>query len=395
MTEQNGPEKMEKKHKVMVVIAIVVLVLTAAVGIFAYRNMHYDYLNTKFMEKKGFSLGFTEHVAKLDDGSEIYYIEGPNNGPNLLLLHGQQVTCYDYAKVLPKLSKEFHVYALDYYGHGKSSKDPSKYNAVAIGDDIVWFLENIIKDKTYVSGHSSGALLAAYVSAKAPAYVKAVVLEDGPFFSTLPGRAEKTISWIGFKNIHDYLHQDEIDTFMEYSLEHDYMQEFFNDKDPHAWDKMVKKPALKYLAKHPGQIPKIWFYPPELGVNAIYALNANMQDGTSDYDLRFGVTFYDFSWFDGYDMEDILQHIKSPAIVMHVAPGEMTAPGYYDKNGILLAAMDENDAQRVVDLIPHSQYRGGFNSTHDIHADLPDEYIEVLLDLKKQVESFNDSSENR
>ena len=80
---------------------------------------------------------------------------------------------------------------------------------------------------------------------------------------------------------------------------------------------------------------------------------------------------------------------------MHVAPGEMTVPGYYDKNGILLAAMDENDAQRVVDLILHSQYRGGFNSTHDIHADLPDEYIEVLLDLKKQVESFNDSSENR
>jgi pimeloyl-ACP methyl ester carboxylesterase len=380
---------MEKKHKVMLVLGIVVLVIIIAVGIFAYRNMHYDYLNTKFMEKKGFSLGFTEHVAKLDDSSEIYYIEGPNNGPNLLLLHGQQTTCYDYAKVLPKLSKEFHIYALDYYGHGKSSKDPSKYSAVAIGDDIVWFLENVIEEESYVSGHSSGALLAAYVSAKAPSHVKAVVLEDGPFFSTLPGRAEKTISWIGFKNMYDYLHQDEIETFMEYSLEHDYMQEFFNVKDPHAWDKMVKNPALEYLAKHPGQIPKMWFYPPELGVNAIYALNANIQDGTADYDLRFGVTFYDFSWFNGYDQEEILKNIKSPTIVMHVAPNDLTAPGYYDENGILLAAMDENDAKRVVDLIPNSQYSGGYISSHDIHADLPDEYIEVLLDLKKQVESQN------
>lgn len=185
---------MEKKHKVMLVLGIVVLVIIIAVGIFAYRNMHHDYLNTKFMEKKGYRLGFTEHVAKLDDGSEIYYIEGPNNGPKLLLLHGQQMTCYDYAKVLPKLSKEFHIYALDYYGHGKSSKDPAKYSAVAIGDDIVWFLENVMKEVSYISGHSSGALLAAYVSAKAPSYVKAVVLEDGPFFSTLPGRAEKTIS---------------------------------------------------------------------------------------------------------------------------------------------------------------------------------------------------------
>ena len=70
---------------------------------------------------------------------------------------------------------------------------------------------------------------------------------------------------------------------------------------------IIKEPALKYLKKHPGQIPKIWYYPPELGVNAIYALNANMQDGTGNYDLRFGVTFYDFSWFDGFDTEEILK----------------------------------------------------------------------------------------
>jgi len=48
--------------------------------------------------------------------------------------------------------------------------------------------------------------------------------------------------------------------------------------------------------------------------------------------------------------------------------------------------MDETDAQRVVDLVPNSQYIGGFQSAHDIHADLPKEYIEVLLDLKDQIE---------
>ncbi len=365
-------------------LGIIVLIIIIAVSIFAYRNLNYDYLNEKFLEKRGYKLGFTENTAKLGDGSEIYYLEGPNNGPKLLLLHGQQVNCYDYAKVLPKLSQEFHVYALDYYGHGNSSKNPAKYSAVEIGNDIVWFLKNIIKEEAYISGHSSGALLAAYVSAKAPNYIIGTVLEDGPFFSTLPGRAEKTISWLGFKNMSDYLNQNEIDTFMEYSLENDYMQEIFNAKDPQAWNKIVKNPALKYLEKHPGQIPKIWFYPPELGVNSIYAINANMQDGTSHYDLRFGVTFYDFSWFADFDQEEILKNIKSPTVVMHVAPNKVTAPGYYDENGILLAAMDEKDAQKVVDLIPNSKYIGGFKSDHDIHADLPDEYIEVLLDLKNE-----------
>ena len=159
---------MKKRNKILIVIGIVVLAVIIFVAVFAYRNLNYDYLNEKFLVKKGYKLGFTENIAKLPDGSEIYYIEGPDNGPKLLLLHGQQVNCYDYAKVLPKLSKEFHVFALDYYGHGKSSKNPDKYNAAEIGDDIVWFIENIIREKVYISGHSSGALLAAYVSAKAP-----------------------------------------------------------------------------------------------------------------------------------------------------------------------------------------------------------------------------------
>lgn len=69
--------------------------------------------------------------------------------------------------------------------------------------------------------------------------------------------------------MYDYLNQDEIDTFMEYSLEKDYMQNFFNTKDPQGWNKIVKNPALEYLDKNPGQIPKIWYYPPKMGVNAI------------------------------------------------------------------------------------------------------------------------------
>lgn len=376
----------DKKNKLIVIIGIGILTAIIAVAVFSYRNMNYDILNEKFLKKRGYQLGFTEGIVKLDDDSEIYYLEGPDNGPKLLLLHGQQVSCYDYAKVLPKLSKHFHIYALDYYGHGNSSKNPDKYYAVEIGNDIIWFIENVIEEKIYIAGHSSGALLAAYVSAKASGYVIAAVLEDGPFFSTLPGRAEKTVAWLGFKNMYEYLHQNEIGSFMEYSLEKDYMREVFNAKDPQAWDMIIKKPALNYLDKHPGEIPKIWYYPPKSGINSIYALNANMQDGTGNYDLRFGVRFYDFSWFAGFNQEEILKNIQSPTLVMHVAPNEMNAPSYYDENGILLAAMDKTNAQKVFDLLPNGKYVGGFKSAHNIHADLPNEYIGVLLDLKNQIE---------
>ena len=163
--------KMNKKIRILRAAGIVVLISVVVVSMFAYQNMNYDILNEKFLEKSGYALGFTEDIAKLDDDSRVYYIEaGQWSGTSLL--HGQQVNCYDYANVLPKLVKKFHIYALDYYGHGHSSKNPDKYNAVEIGNDIIWFLEHVIKEKVYISGHSSGALLAAYVSPSAGPYYR-------------------------------------------------------------------------------------------------------------------------------------------------------------------------------------------------------------------------------
>jgi pimeloyl-ACP methyl ester carboxylesterase len=48
------------------------------------------------------------------------YAEGPDNGPALVLLHAQLLDWYTYSAVLPELSKGFHVYAIDYPGHGKT-----------------------------------------------------------------------------------------------------------------------------------------------------------------------------------------------------------------------------------------------------------------------------------
>lgn len=112
----------------MVILIAIALVLAG----FAYRTLYFDYVNDRFMKKVGKTLGYTEKVYKMTDGSEISYLEGPDNGEALLLIHGQMVAKEDYAKVLPELSKHFHVFAVDCYGHGKSSKIPKKYNIILI-----------------------------------------------------------------------------------------------------------------------------------------------------------------------------------------------------------------------------------------------------------------------
>ena len=331
--------------KALKIILIIIAALAALVAIYAYRNMNYDYLNTNFMEKTGEKLGFTEKQAVLDDGSVLNYGEGPSNDPPLLLLHGQQATWKDYAKVLPDLSKEFHIFAVDYYGHGKSSKDISKYKANIIGQDLIWFMDNVIKEPAYVTGHSSGALLASWLGANNPENVIGLILEDGPFFSTEKGRAEKTFAYKGFEIMHDFLNQNKIENFTHYSLLYDPMKDVFNSQGEGAWDKLVKGPALNYMEKHPGKIPRLWFYPPELGVNAIFELTRNMQYGTGDYDLYFGESFYDFSWFDSFNQEETLKKIKAPTLVMQVNPSKDTAPSYYDEDGMLLSAMDREDSK--------------------------------------------------
>ncbi|NLD87439.1 MAG: alpha/beta hydrolase [Clostridiales bacterium] len=373
--------------KILGKILKVIIGLASMVVIFAYRNLKYDYINENFMEKTGEKLGFTEKQVVLDDGSVLNYGEGPANGQPLLLLHGQQTTWQDYAKVLPALSKEFHIFAVDYYGHGKSSKDAAKYKANIIGQDLVWFMEHVIKKPSYVSGHSSGALLAAWLAANNSENVIGLVLEDGPFFSTEPGRAENTFAYKGFESMHNFLNQKEIDNYTHYSLLYDPMIEIINKHGEDTWEKAIKGPALKYMENHPGEIPRLWFYPPELGVNAIFELTRNIQDGTGNYDLYFGESFYDFSWFEGFNQEETLKNIKAPSLIMQVNPSKKTAPDYCDENGILLSAMDREDARRVCSLIPNSRYITGFDSMHDIHADCPRKFTKAVLKFKEQVET--------
>ncbi len=86
----------------------------------------------------------------------LNYAEGPDNGPPLLLLHAQHMDWYSYSRVLPDLSKSFHVFAVSYHGHGKTRAPVEYMNAAHIGADLAAFIRSVIKEPAYVSGNSSG-----------------------------------------------------------------------------------------------------------------------------------------------------------------------------------------------------------------------------------------------
>ena len=69
---------------------------------------------------------FTGHDVLLD-GVKHHYVEGPKNGPAVVLVPGQSMPWESYQKVLPLLAPRFHVFALDVRGHGKSQHTPGQY----------------------------------------------------------------------------------------------------------------------------------------------------------------------------------------------------------------------------------------------------------------------------
>ena len=359
----------------MMIFLLIFIVLIIGFFAFVDGNMTYDRKSLRLIQ----AAHMIEKQFKLEDRTVINYGEGPDNGPALLLIHGQQVSWQDYANVLGTLSKKYHVFAVDCYGHCKSSKNIAKYSALANGQDVILFIKQVIKQPVLLSGHSSGGLLATWVAANEPDLVKGVLIEDAPFFSTESGRAQSTFAWLGFKDMHDFLTSGQ-KNYTRYFLDHTYLEHAFGKEN---FYKIVKKPALNYLKKHPNKIPRIWYYPPFLGVNTIYDLTANLQDGTGDYDLRFGVTFYDFSWLQDFNQEEALKKVQCPSTFLHTAPPSHLK-GYYDDKGILLSAMDDKDAKRVHELLKDNVLIDKLKSGHDIHQDLPDIFVKAIDDLAKR-----------
>lgn len=94
-----------------------------------------------------------------------------------------------------------------------------------------------------------------------------------------------------------------------------------------------------------------------------------------DYDLRFGESFYNGSWFREFDQEKTLRRILCPAVLLHTRWS-------VDENGILMAAMSGNDAQRASRLIPNCELIS-IDSSHDAHFEKPQEFLDAFTWLKR------------
>lgn len=347
------------------VIGVIGWIIASSLTLAAALGGGYVSDNLTYVERDMAGVRASAFVEKdaLFDGTVMHYAEGPDHGPALLLIHGQGMDWKNYARVLPTLSHHFHVYAVDCYGHGASARVPEKYTANALGGDLKRFLSDVVKEPAVVSGHSSGGLLAAWLAANAPEWVEGVILEDPPFFTTTMPRAMKTWNWVDLASTtHGFLESGQAD-FIAYNAEHSRLFTLFGGLQP-----TLTADILAARATHPDEPVKIWYMPPVMN---------EMFRGMSHYDPHFGDAFYTDRWDDGFDVADALARITQPAVLIH------TNWSYTD-DGILMAAMDADDAERARSLIAGVEFFK-VDSGHGFHFEKPAAFIKIVLDFGKRV----------
>ncbi|MDE6627442.1 MAG: alpha/beta hydrolase [Lachnospiraceae bacterium] len=306
----------------------------------------------------------SEQIYK-KQGIELHYYEIKNDLQPLVLIHAQGVDAASFTNVWTQLSKKYHVYSIDCYGHGKSLHNAEQYNLTDISNAMIRFIEEVIKEKVFLLGHSSGGLIAAYIASNTE-LCKYLILEDPPFFSSQGEKRKNSFNYIDLSTVcHNFINQSEKKDFVLYYFSNQYAWNFFPEKSREKIKGKMIAMAAKYRRKHPDRNLKVMFWP---------KVALSSYQGMNHYDPLFGETFFDDSFHCGILHEEILKNIRCKTVFMK-------AQTKISEDGILMAALSEEDLERVSELIADCQIVR-FDCGHGIHIEKPKEFIECVMGLE-------------
>lgn len=318
--------------------------------------------------------GITEKQATVD-GHVLNYAEGPRNGPPLLLVHGQATRWQDHMLVLPELATRHHVVAVDIPGHGGSDRlAPEEYTNARVGALLARFIAEVVGEPVILSGHSSGGLLALWIAAERPEWVRGLLLEDPPLFSSEMPRLPHTTGGIPLVLAERHRATGAPATeFQRYFVEHGNYFEFFGPLQG-----ALRASALRWIDAHPGLPLHLGYLPPLVSV---------FFQGLVHYDTAFGAAWVhgEPGWYTGFDTEAALAAVDVPTTVIHTNYVEATRGAAYSDDGILLAAMDQADLDRAVRLLPDDTETTQLRSGHLVHFERPKEFLAAVDGLAGRV----------
>nr|WP_241429214.1 alpha/beta hydrolase [Agrococcus sp. ARC_14] len=311
------------------------------------------------------ALGFAERQIIVRDDTALNVAEKAGDGIPLLLIPGQGSVWQEYCKALPSLVDTFHVLAVDVHGHGGSSWNSDDYAADQIAEDLVVLVDRVFAEPVVIAGHSSGGLIAALMAARFPDHVRAVLFEDSPFFSTEPERVPHTYVGIDqYPRVTSFLAQDVEHDWVSWYMHHSYWRRLFGP----LWQ-VFARVVMRQRREDSRRLPVVRWV--SVSINRIW------ESLSHPYDLRFSAAFINNSWFRNFEQQQTLGAIRCPTAFLK-------ATTRHDRQGNLLAALDDHDLARVESLLPDNRTIR-VRSSHDIHFARTNRYVTALKQLGARV----------
>ncbi len=134
----------------------------------------YLYTNSSALEFKDVDYGFpTKSVLK---NPSIAYIDVGQGKKTIVLVHGLASNAGFWRYVIPELSKQYRVIAVDLPGYGKSQKNYYAYNMSFYAAQVKRLMDELHIDKFIYVGHSMGGQVGITFALNYPQYLEKLVL---------------------------------------------------------------------------------------------------------------------------------------------------------------------------------------------------------------------------
>lgn len=132
------------------------------------------------------------------DGLRIRYIQ-TGQGPNLVLLHTLRTQLDIFQKVIPRLARDFTVYALDYPGHGFSDIPDVEYRPELFVRTVEGFLEQMGIQGATLARVSIGGSIPLLIAAKRnPRVTRAIAINPYDYGSGRGVGRGNMVAWLLF-----------------------------------------------------------------------------------------------------------------------------------------------------------------------------------------------------
>ena len=261
-----------------------------------------------------------ESRLEIDD-RHINYAEGPENGPPLLFIHGISGRWQDWLNVVDAFAEDWHIYAVDLRGHGKSSWMTDGYHWRSYAEDQVEFIEHVLRQPTFVVGHSLGGATALGLNYLRSDLVRAAVYEDPPLM--LHRRWEVNQFRSNFEVTLEVLDNDRNHTAV---LAH--VRETHPELDETRWHDRTEK---------------------------LMAMDPEVFRATLSGRAR-----------ANWRVEDLLQGADAPGLLLQAEPS-------------LGSALNDEESVEAMGMLPDAEYEKWDDSGHGMHSSFPTRFSERVI----------------